>query len=133
MTHANTDYPFTYHMRVVGNQEDRIGNPIPFVRVLGNRMRADGARYMEWKEFLKGKFYDATRAIAPLVTEKNPITARMHMTFKNDIRGDLDNIGKGVLDALLHNDKYVDDIHYTYAYGEIGSIDITLIIKQKTT
>lgn len=108
-------YSFTIH----GNQEDILaGNPIPFQRVIKQKMRASAARYLEWEAYVRACFYDyaAKNKIPIRSIAKQPIELKKGQYCRMDIligwanghHGDNDNTWKGIADALFVNDKDID-------------------------
>ncbi len=111
---------------ISGNQEDPLGNSIPYVRSTKNALwRAEGKRYAAWKQYVRAVYLAAmerndllsAQEIARLnVKGEKPIRlekgqwARMDLTiyWKNGAHGDPDNIWKGICDALFKNDRNVD-------------------------
>jgi len=108
-----------YKLTINGNQENPDGNPIGYTRVLSHSMRADGARYLEWLQFVRAKFFDET-GMRNVVEGKfgTPIHilwsqnahVEIKVYWKNLTHADLDNVLKGILDALFFNDKEVNSI-----------------------
>lgn len=111
-----------YSCRVYGNQEDPNGNPIPYFRqTQGSRFSKGAKRYQAWCRFLQGEFYVANRdklkdftGIKPLRLEPGQ-TAKVivEVEWANEQHGDLDNIVKGVNDAIFEDDKQVTAIEAT--------------------
>lgn len=141
---------FTIH----GNQEDHIGNPIPYTRALANQFRSDAARYMAWKEYVRASFertavqareYDVDVSYKPVYTttsfpypqlcaEEQCAAVHVRIFFQNGHHGDGDNILKGIMDALFHNDKCVwsGSFESYPARNGKGRVEVTLeIMSQK--
>lgn len=94
-----------------GNQEDPEGNPIPYTRVLKHSWRDDASRYMEWCEYVRAEFARACEVELPIELEKNAkAQIGLKVFWKSSSHGDLDNILKGILDALFKNDKCINGI-----------------------
>jgi len=103
-----------FEFTVFGNQEDEKGNPLGYHRTTQKSKWNDASqRYEAWKEHVRSAFYkkytgdDALENI-PLSTSRERI-AKMDVDiyFANDVRADVDNVWKGIADALFKNDKYV--------------------------
>ena len=123
----------TYNLEIIGNGNGKNGNPIPYTRVLSNKIRADGARYLEWQQFVRAQFstkypktiwIDGKKWGAPIRSGNHPVKAKCWITFKDKSHGDADNIFKGLLDALLFQDKYVMEFHVYAEYGPVGKVYI---------
>ena len=98
---------------ILGNQSDRNGNPIPYFRSTQNSQWSDGARrYEAWKKYVQCALYDQYPEYGPrIATGKKPIVLERHQTaevsiyvdFVGNVHGDLDNILKGINDALFED------------------------------
>lgn len=131
---------FTIH----GNQEDKTGNPIPYLRTTQKSQWTDNAqRYHAWKGHVRAQYIDAVKALTgkerelfsmsdllntkPIPATKQKICMVLNITWKNDARGDCDNVFKGIADALFANDKYlVGSFDYEYSTEGKGKVDVTL-------
>ena len=96
------------------------GDPIPYLRMTVGQARLMRAKYHRLspktqKVYDKVKRYldykDAVKLISlPHKFDRAP-KEKVHMTvtayFKNNVRGDMDNIFKGMADAIFNNDKNV--------------------------
>lgn len=112
--------------RIDGNQENPVGNPIPYLRVTQKMLWLPAShRYMNWKSHVQAAYLKAIKDFRGLISEEDlkildapletPIdlgnrAARMelHIFWKDEKRGDADNIFKGIADALFKNDKNVE-------------------------
>lgn len=120
---------FTIH----GNQENTQGNPVPYFRTTqGSRWSPGAKRYSEWKEYVVARYLDAVREQGDesdiKLAEQNaffghpidttsPVRVAIKVFWADNTHGDLDNILKGILDALFKNDKCVSGVK---ASGEMG-------------
>lgn len=107
---------------VVGNNHERDGNPRPYTRTTQagkwhTRKQKDGTpnalgRYYGYKEWVmrqmtpeqKATLYDI---IWPMLEHKLQFLVDIRMDFKGFRHGDPDNIVKGLLDTLFHDDNMV--------------------------
>jgi len=133
----------TLNFTVHGNQENRIGNPIPCVRMTQGSQWSDPAmRYKEWKSFVVAQFIDLIQGMTKEermhysdiinLSEKKPIkksdrkiVVDLMIYFKDNSHADCDNIFKGIADALFMNDKYVVG-SFDYKMAEQGKVDIKI-------
>jgi len=133
----------TLTFTIEGNQENPIGNPIPYFRTTQNTQWTKGAvRYQEWKGKVVAAYIDALEALPKAeraqfgtmhdLTKKKPIAAttnKIHMrlciTWMNKAHGDCDNVFKGIADALFMNDKYLSG-EFDYHYGDAGKVVVTI-------
>jgi len=108
-----TVYSFLVH----GNHEDVTGNPVPFQRVIKQKMRASAARYLMWQQYVRACFYDyANKNGIRILGMKHPIELAkgqrcmmlILIGWANGHHGDTDNVWKGIADALFVNDKDID-------------------------
>lgn len=94
------------------------GHPVPYLRMTVGQTRLMKAKYHRLSPKLQ-KVYDQVKryldykdAVAMIASvhkfDRSP-KAKVHMTvkayFKNNIRGDMDNIFKAIADAVYQNDK----------------------------
>jgi len=133
------------HFILNGNQEDPLGNPIPYVRSTRDALwRAEGKRYAAWKHYVRAAYLAAAASKGFLSAQEimhlnvagvKPITlergqrARMDLTiyWKNGAHGDPDNIWKGIADALFKNDRNVDGSFESYVKtGGQGTVHVKL-------
>ena len=128
---------------VNGNQIDKTGNPIPYLRTTQASQWTDKTkRYQEWKGYVVSQFIDLIQAMPkeermrfadivnlvdrkPIKAMKNKIVMDMMIYFKDDTHADCDNIFKGVSDSLFMNDKYVAG-SFDYKKAESGKVEITI-------
>lgn len=134
---------FTIH----GNQEDRNGNPIPYLRTTQNGQWTDKAkRYHAWQDFVRAHYLDAVMPSKKIKREdfgdahdflqKKPIKATkekicmvLFIQWANDTHGDCDNIFKGIADALFMNDKYLyGAFDFAKSDTKKGSVTVTIIL-----
>lgn len=126
----------TYHFTLTGNQDNHHGNPVPFQRVLAQKMRASSIRYLEWQQFVRATFKDQCRLFSSKGTKFDaPITLgssdqaimAIHIVWANEQHGDADNVWKGIADALFVNDKHVVGC-FTASHGTRGSFEVHIDI-----
>jgi len=103
-------------LEVIGNQDDPIGNPIPYTRTTrrGKHRTKDKSgrptqygRYVVWKSFVKRSLSREDEAhlvqeIWQLIkSERYQFYLDCWIQFKGRAYGDVDNILKGIVDALF--------------------------------
>lgn len=108
----------TLQFTIVGNQESKIGNPIPYHRATqGSRWNPAHRRYLLWKDHVKSAFkkVQPKSPFCPLDNlDPHPIVGNVHgrvrayIYFGDETHADPDNIVKGILDSLFKNDKHID-------------------------
>jgi len=129
-----------FYIEITGNTRNKSGNPIPYTRTLSHAWRGDAIRYHEWQQLVRAEFvkryprrarYDFKKGNlkTPLDTGSRQIKANCEITYKDKTHGDADNIIKGMLDALLENDKYVMEIHVYAKYGDVGKVALNLDVE----
>lgn len=141
---------------VEGNPKDSDGklhNPMPAPRQTGkSRFTKRGKEYEEWKSYIWQSFKDSLECdkMGDIWNNLDKYKLRFKIfvvfnTNRNVARGDLDNIGKAVVDALQHkknkkrkiieerlfdNDKnVVSDIDYVF--GEKPCIEVVIEIVKR--
>ena len=111
----------TLSFTIRGNQEDPTGNPVPYTRVLNHSWRGDSKRYMKWLDYVRAEFVSQVGthgAVAAFYAGKPPIVlgkeeraqVAIKVYWRDGSHGDLDNVLKGILDALFENDKRVNGL-----------------------
>lgn len=97
---------------LTGNQEDMVGNPIPYHRTTQRSYWNKGSRrYQSWKTFVRQQYWLQTKK---RISDDKPFDksfcGRLEITieFRGENHADPDNIVKGIADALFENDKHVD-------------------------
>lgn len=107
---------------IYGNQEDPTGNPVGYTRVLNHSWRKDATRYMNWMQFVRTIFYDKVlggvkfqdyvknKLLAPIKKSDTDYAVSIKIFWKDGHHADIDNVLKGLLDALFENDKSVSAI-----------------------
>ena len=113
-----------------GNQEDSAGNPVPYERTLNHSWRKRSQRYHDWCHYVRAQMLDSlshTDTPIVLTTEgklrlKEGECARVSLmvSWANEKHGDLDNVLKGILDAVFEDDKQVTDLWATSDYAVDG-------------
>jgi Holliday junction resolvase RusA-like endonuclease len=128
---------------IYGNQEDKAGNPIPYLRrTQGSLWTPQAKRYTAWKEYVCSHLLDkypkgvyANRIALkhkPISLGKNQkVEISLWVYFKDNHRADLDNILKGINDALFVNDKDIRELHCwsVNAMDKKGKILVEIVIK----
>lgn len=142
-----TEISFTIN----GNQENPLGNPIPFQRALNNHWRAASKRYMDWQAFVRSVYFQQIGKAMPIITSDEdgkpktynfqrmkPIQLRhteaeMHVRiyWHDRTHGDADNVFKGIADALFENDKLLTAGSFTseLAQDKRGRVEVRIEIK----
>lgn len=132
----------TISFTIQGNQQDRSGNPLPYFRMTQKSKWTDAAqRYEAWKSYVRGVLYDSGCIFTslmvrqyqadrpPLVLDKDERAQIAIKVFWADrTHGDLDNILKGILDALFENDKCVNGLKASSELAEDGNGRVEVII-----
>lgn len=129
----NTILRFTIN----GNQNDPSGNPIPYKRTLAKVYSKVSKDYHQWLEYIRAEFDRASLAVHatresypyPDFTNLPPdvsFSCRIH--WKDNKHGDVDNVLKGILDALFKNDKCVFAIQAigTMSASKQGRVDVKI-------
>lgn len=109
----------TYSFTINGNQENPLGNPIPYTRTLKQRMTSSAARYLDWMGYVRSQFASQccdARGVVAIMQGQMPITlakgqkagVAIKVYWANESHGDLDNVLKGILDSLFSDDKCVN-------------------------
>lgn len=131
---------------IEGNQENKVGNPLPYLRrTQGSLWSKESKRYEAWIEFVRRQCYFQTtleerwntrgrtmRYEHPFTTSRNEY-ARMDvmMWFADETHADPDNIFKGLADALFKNDKHLaHSVDFGHASDGRGRVDIIITISQ---
>lgn len=135
----------TLKFKILGNQQDPKGNPIPCPRTTQNTQWTPKAvRYQEWMMYVVAGFIDAVQAIPkenrnelagyinfagrkPIVESKRKVRMDIMIDWHSDGHGDCDNIFKGIADALFTNDKYVvGTFDYRYPEDKQGAVEVLI-------
>lgn len=117
-----------YTFTLLGNHENTKGNPVPFQRVLKQKMRPASARYLQWSSWVRGEFYRQCGVKEIALSGKlelargAPVKIEMHITWADEKHGDADNVFKGIVDALLEEDRHVMDFHVNAVHGLSGRV-----------
>lgn len=123
---------------ILGNQEDRFANPIPYTRMTQKtKWLPKSKRYFAWKSYVKGFYRDAawkfpeidklsTLKAKPIPATKDKCKMSLMIYFKDKTHADCDNIYKGIADALFTNDKYLACGGIDYEYSDQGRVDVTI-------
>jgi len=98
---------------LVGNQEDKFGNPIPYHRQTqrSSFYNPSARRYHDWKDFARQEYWlHICKKISDQKLFNKDFRGKGAFTigFKGENHADPDNIAKGIPDALFENDKHVD-------------------------
>jgi hypothetical protein len=135
----------TIAFTIYGNQENKTGNPIPYLRTTQKSQWTDKAqRYHAWQDYVRAYYLDAVMPNKKIAREdfgkfhdfiqKKPIPATKQKIYMDILvhwadhtHADCDNIFKGIADALFANDKYLaGSFDYDYSATKVGSVDITI-------
>ena len=111
---------------IQGNHEDPEGNPVPYTRMLGNRMTSAGARYKDWQEYVRQSVLGIGKTLS--IPAGHTCEIEMDVTWANEHHADLDNVGKGVIDALFQQDKEISRITLTAVHGTHGLVRGRILI-----
>jgi len=130
-------------LTITGNQENKKGNPIPYLRTTqGSQWTDKAVRYQEWKRYVVAQLIDWLDSIPKAermeysdviyLLGKKPIkatTQKIHMrlciTWADKKHADCDNVFKGIADALFMNDKYLSG-EFDYHYGDQAQVEVTI-------
>lgn len=125
---------------IIGNQEDRFANPIPYTRMTQKtKWLPKSIRYFKWKEYVRGFYRDAAMKIPeidrfdllrdkPIPATKDKSKMSLMIYFCNKTHGDCDNIYKGIADALFVNDKYLSCGGIDYDYSVRPRVEVIIEI-----
>lgn len=130
---------------VRGNHEDPEGNPVPYQRMLNHSWTKAASRYRDWQEYVRAEFLRSKKeavkvsAGVPVALTSGYVAiprgweadVELAVVWANGRHGDLDNVLKGVLDALFAQDKEVSRIEATAAKGKKGRIGGRITITKK--
>jgi hypothetical protein len=118
---------------ILGNQEDKTGNPIPYHRQTqrSSFFNKSAKRYQAWKDHVRSEFWLQTakklKADKPYGKDvKGRLEAKI--SFRGENHADPDNIVKGILDALFENDKHIDVTTSHTCKNPQGSVTVTISI-----
>lgn len=124
-----------------GNQNDAWGNPIPYKRTLSHVYSKVSRDYHQWLDYVRAEFErTATGTMDACGPTSESFPFPDFSSFKPDVsitcriwwrdghHGDVDNVLKGILDALFKNDKCVFAISAigTMAPDKIGKVEVQL-------
>jgi len=123
---------------VRGNQENPEGNPVPYQRTLNHSWTRAATRYRDWQEYVRAEFsrsakirhapgehpeeaVDMARG-AVKIPPGHEAEVELQAVFGSGARGDLDNVLKGILDALFEQDRDVVHVEATAMRGRKGLV-----------
>jgi len=110
---------------IAGNGIDPDANPVPKLKMTGRQYWTDKAQaYVVWKEHVRTCFVDALMALPekkqwimgeyikfsldkPIMTGKLKCLMEIYIEWKDNRRGDPENIFGSIADALFDNDKFL--------------------------
>lgn len=100
---------------IYGNQEKKLGNPIPYFRQTqaSSRFNKNAKRYHAWKDYVRKVAQEQGfrnviyRGQSTIIENPKKIKMDMMIYFGNKTHGDSDNIFKGIADSLFPQDKTV--------------------------
>lgn len=126
----------TITFTIKGNQEDIVGNPLPYIRVVGRALWLPSAKkYHAWKEYIRSVFFrnypEYSSVDSHPLTTKISEKARMSIKiyWAHGVHADPDNVFKGLADALFKNDKFLDGAFEShYAPDGRGKIEVEIIL-----
>lgn len=131
------EYRLTHTFRIVGNQEDRAGNPIPYTRTMRFSKAHSAKRYFAWQHHVRAAFIGSLngKVLTAFARERQPIVLEdLHafmdiiICFDGENHGDSDNVWKGIADSLFFNDKHVAG-SFEYIHGSRGWVDVNIWIQ----
>lgn len=138
-----------YCFTIYGNQEDKEGNPIPYLRSTRNSQWNEATkRYNAWKDYVRKAFFEMAKIAKPSseynlleltsfkkgkpIDMKKGVAADVSVVifFANNTHGDGDNVFKGIVDALFVNDKEIRAGKFTSIVSPLkkGYVDVTITI-----
>ncbi len=141
-----------YAFTISGNHEHHDGNPIPYTRTTQNSQWTDKAiRYRDWKEYVQKAFFEYLKSAVPSreynlmelaslkkgkpieVKEDENIAVFIEVYWKNNAHSDLDNVFKGIADAMFVNDKPINHIiaHSAMSPSKTGWVGVVIEITKK--
>lgn len=119
-----------------GNQNDSTGNPIPYKRTLRGVYSKVSKDYHEWQEYVRSEFDICATPWTTVESFPFPdfsslppdVSISCRIWWKDKKHGDVDNVLKGILDALFKNDKCVFGISAiaTVSPEKIGKVEVRL-------
>jgi Holliday junction resolvase RusA-like endonuclease len=115
-----------YTFKIIGNQENKKGNPIPYYRTTQRgKFTREYKRYSEWKEYILFDCFGRKK-----INLKENETAEMNIKifFSNKKHGDADNVFKGIADAIFENDKYLLKGSFESFYNDVGMVKVEIKI-----
>lgn len=120
---------------IYGNQENKAGNPVPYVRsTQGSKWNPRYQRYCSWKDYV----VKAYLLVAPFKGEANrrmiqggkPIgkgvsgRVMVNIFFADETHCDPDNVVKGILDTLFQDDKHIDVETYHHCRADRPRVEV---------
>ncbi len=112
--YIKTENGHIFYFEIKGNQEKKDGNPIGYKRAnRGSSWTPEIKRYHAWCNYVRKCFSNIEGLPKEFKnTLKNPIdisksyaSLDLEIDFASEVRGDVDNILKGIADSLFINDK----------------------------
>lgn len=127
---------------IFGNQQNTIGNPIPYERSTQNgQWKPRVKRYNAWKQFVQMIYLESDPPFKgeskrrvmqggkPINLGTGSANMKIKIFWGKRIHGDCDNIWKGIADALFQNDKYVSgSFDYEYSTDKKAKVDVEIKI-----
>lgn len=129
----------TVKFTIIGNQENKKANPIPYHRATqGSKWNPAHRRYMEFKDYVASEFLKSADPFGGRMpglrkpiggTRRGSVTASI--SFGPETHADSDNVIKGILDALFENDKEID-VHTSHSCGhEQPKVEVAIEIEHQ--
>lgn len=118
----------TIRFSIKGNQEDKLGNPIPYHRTTqGSYWNDASRRYKAWKDYVVKA--SGIKSLGKPIEIPKGTKAYMHLKiyFANNKHSDSDNIFKGIADALFVNDKKLAG-SFDFDTAKEGRVDVEIIL-----
>lgn len=116
------------HFTLEGNQENIVGNPIPYHRTTQKSFWDKASkRYKAWKDFVCQQYW--LQVMNCLKNEKpfgKDFSGRVEVfiSFSLENHADPDNVGKGIIDSLFKNDKHVNLTTNFSCHNPVGLVEV---------
>lgn len=119
-----------YRFTIYGNQENLLGNPIPYFRQTqrSSKFNKGAIRYHEWKDYVRSAINDCCKTKltkSNLLVIDTKACMKLNIFFKSKIHADSDNIFKGIADSLFENDKYLSG-SFDFSYSNEPRVEVVI-------
>ena len=106
---------------VYGNQNNKLGNAIPALRMTqGSKWSDKSQRYLMWKEYVCQQYWYQVRGknfVSTPFIDKKCAGLYIKVYWKDLTHGDTENVFKGIADALFVNDKFLSGA-FSFGYDK---------------